>query len=508
MNMGEALARNAQRFPEKPALVDERKRLTHLDFHLRTNRLANYLLKQGVSRGDRVALSCGNRTEHLEAIFALAKIGVVAVPFDYSWKIHEYESMIKFFDPSAFIVEEREETQKVRDLIADRLKPNRLLAIAANRTQREIAYEEAIVASAPDDPGVEVDGRDTFLIMITSGTTGFPKGCVIDHETYALRSLNNAISRGVDNRERGLLALPLHFNAGRGSAMSILYLGGTVFLLDKFNEEKFLKIVEQEQITYTILVPALCQRLLRHPALKLVDKSSLTCVGITGGHLTPDIAAGVMENLCHQVYEAYASTDCGQITMITPEDRARHGDSAGQPIWAVLLRITDDSGREVPTGEQGEICLRSPMAIQGYYRNAGATEEFFTGGWCHTGDIGFLDSEGYLHVSGRKKNMIKSGGISIFPEEIEEVLSAYPGLVEAAVISYRHPDWGEAVKALVVAKKDATIEPDSVIRYCKEHLASYKAPKSVEVVSSLPRTALGKIDRGKLELTKEEIGKR
>ena len=146
--------------------------------------------------------------------------------------------------------------------------------------------------------------------------------------------------------------------------MSILYLGGTVFLLEKFNEEKFLKIVEQEQITYTILVPALCQRLLRHPALKLVNKSSLTCVGITGGHLTPDIAAGVMENLCQQVYEAYASTDCGQITMITPEDRVRHGDSAGQPIWAVLLRIMDDSGREVPTGEQGEICCAAPWRFK------------------------------------------------------------------------------------------------------------------------------------------------
>ena len=215
-----------------------------------------------------------------------------------------------------------------------------------------------------------------------------------------------------------------------------------------------------------------------------------------------------MEQLSPHIYEAYASTDCGQIAILKPEDRAHHGDSVGQTIWAVFLKIMDDDCRELPAGEQGEICLRSPMAIQGYYRNPGATEEFFTGGWCHTGDIGFLDSEGYLHVSGRKKNMIKSGGISIFPEEIEEVLAAYPGLAEAAVISYRHPDWGEAVKALVVAKKDATLEPESVIRFCKDHLASYKAPKFVEVVSALPRTALGKIDRGKLELAKKEVGER
>jgi acyl-CoA synthetase (AMP-forming)/AMP-acid ligase II len=329
MNMAEALARNAQRFPTKPALIDERQTLTHLDFHLRTNRLANYLLKQGLSRGDRVALSCGNRVEHLETIFALAKIGVVAIPFDYSWKIHEYDAMVKFFEPSAFIVEEREETKNALELITDRLEPNHVLIIGANITKRATPYEEAIAASAPDDPGVDVDGKETFIIMITSGTTGFPKGCVINHETYALRSLNNAITRGLNRGERGLISLPLHFNAGRGSAMSILYLGGTVCLLDKFNEETFLKTVEREQITYTILVPALCQRLLRHPVLKVADKSSLTCVGITGGHLTPALAASIMENLCLHVYEAYASTDCGQITIITSEDRVGRDDSVG-----------------------------------------------------------------------------------------------------------------------------------------------------------------------------------
>jgi len=334
--------------------------------------------------------------------------------------------------------------------------------------------------------------------MITSGTTGFPKGCVIDHETYALRSLNNAISKGLNDRERGLLALPLHFNAGRGSAMSLLYLGGTLFLLDKFADDTFVDILEREQITYTILIPALCQRLLHHPKLASLDKSSLSYVGITGGHLTPTLAQAITEKLSPHVYEAYASTDCGQIAILKPADRAAHSDTVGQTIWAVLIKILDDDCQEVPAGELGEICLRSPMAIQGYYRNPEATEEFFRGGWCHTGDIGFLDNEGYMHVTGRKKNMIKSGGISIYPEEIEEVLSVYPGLADVAVIACRHPEWGESVKALVVPKAGTTLDPDGIIRFCKERLANYKAPKSVEVVASLPRTALGKIDRGKL----------
>ena len=508
MNMAKALARNAQRFPEKPAIVDERRKLSHRDFHLRSNRLGNYLLRQGVSKGDRVALSCGNRAEHLEFIFALAKIGAVSVPFDYGWSIQEYNAMIKFFEPSAFLIEERRETRNVWELVQDRLDAKRILAIDAGTVTKATPYEEAIASSPPEDPAMDIDGKDPFIVMITSGTTGFPKGCVIDHETYALRSLNNAISKGLNDRERGLLALPLHFNAGRGSAMSLLYLGGTLFLLDKFHEDSFIDILEREQITYTILVPALCQRLLRHPKLERIDKSSLTYVGITGGHLTPMLAQAIMEKLSPHVYEAYASTDCGQIAILKPEDRATHSDTVGQTIWAVLIKILDDDGREVPAGELGEICLRSPMAIQRYYRNPEATEEFFRGGWCHTGDIGFLDSEGYMHVTGRKKNMIKSGGISIYPEEIEEVLSAYPGLADVAVISCRHPEWGESVKALVVPKANATIEPEGVIRFCKERLANYKAPKSVEVVSDLPRTALGKIDRGKLELFKTESAER
>lgn len=496
--MAEALARNAQRFPDKLAIVDERRRLSHRELHDRSNRLANYLLRRGVAKGDRVALSCGNRAEHLEAIFALAKIGAISVPFDYSWSAQETEAMLAFFEPSAFLSEDRHETKSVWDLALARLAPQRVIAIAPAESTRATPYENAIAASSAEEPAVTIDGKDPFIVMITSGTTGFPKGCVIDHETYALRSLNNAISKGLNDRERGLLTLPLHFNAGRGSAMSLLYLGGTLYLLDRFNDDAFVDILERERITYTILVPALCERLLRHSRIERIDKAALSYVGITGGHLTPQLAKETMDKLSPHVYEAYASTDCGQIAILKPEDRARHSDTVGQTIWAVLIKILDDDCREVPVGEAGEICLRSPMAIQGYYRNPEATEEFFRGGWCHTGDIGFLDSQAYMHVTGRKKNMIKSGGISIFPEEIEEVLSAYPGVADVAVVSCRHPEWGESVRALVVAKAGAVIEQESVIRFCKERLASYKAPKSVEIVASLPRTALGKIDRGKL----------
>ena len=431
-------------------------------------------------------------------LFGLAKIGAIAVPFDYNWSAQECAAMVKFFEPSAFVLEGRKETQGLFALAREHMGANKLLAIEGPSTDGITPYEQALASAPADDPEVAVDGKDLFLVMITSGTTGFPKGCQINHETYALRSINNAITKGLSDDERALITLPLHFNAGRGSMMGMLYLGGTVFIQEKFDEEKFLSTLEEEQITYTILVPTLCHRLLRYPNLDKFAKSTLRYLGITGGHLSREVANKVMERICPHLYEAYASTDCGQITIIGPEDRDSAAESVGKPIWCVLLKIAGEDQQELPRGEEGEICVRTPLAIQGYYNNPQATDEFFSSGWCQTGDIGFFDDEGYLTVSGRKKNMIKTGGISVFPEEIEDVLRKHPQVADVAVIGYRSTEWGEAVKAFVVLNTQAGCDADSLIAFCKASLASYKAPKIIEFIASLPRTGLGKIDLGKL----------
>ena len=504
MNIGESLPRNAQHFPNKRAIVDAQRALTYRELHERTNRLANYLLAQGIRKGDLVGLSCGSRAEHFEALFAIAKIGAVAVPFDFNWSAQECEAMMRFFAPQAFLLETRRETQALSKIARDHVPSNTLLVIDSSSSVHAepieaSLFESAINQSEPSDPDVEVQGIDVFLLMITSGTTGFPKACSINHETYSLRCMNYGLTKGMHPDERALMALPVHFNAGRGSVMSILYLGGTIFIQEKFDATLFLETIERERITYTMLVPILCERLLRHERLDEYRKSSLRYLGITGGHLSKDLARETRMRLCQHVSEAYASTDCGQITTISGDDWDSHGDTVGKPIWCVLVRITDDNGREVPIGTEGEVCVRTPLAIQGYYQNLQATEEFLHGGWCHTGDVGFLDNEGYLHISGRKKNMIKSGGISVFPEEIEDTLRKHPAVADAAVIGFKSQEWGEAVKAFVVLNPGANSSAEALIQFCKESLAPYKAPKIVEFVSILPRTGLGKIDRGKLE---------
>lgn len=504
MNIGDALPRNAQRFPKKLAIVDSHRSLTFLDLHLRTNRLADYFLKRGIGKGDLVALSCGSRAEHFETIFALAKIGAVPVPFDYHWSPQECEAMVNFFAPGAFVLEGRKETRELANLVRGRAAPEKWLDIEGSEAIGGTPFERAVAAGIPEDPDVEVDSKDTFIVMITSGTTGFPKACTVNHEAYTLRSVNFAVTRGTGSSERALMVLPVHFNAGRNSVIGLLYMGATVFIHERFDELTFLQTVQREKITYTILVPTLCERLLRYEKLDQFDTSSLNYLSITGGHLSAESARSFGERVCPRFYEAYASTDCGQVTVLSPEDRITHGESVGKPVWCVRVKIADDDGRELPLGEQGEICLRTPTAIQGYYRNPQATQEFLRKGWCHTGDIGFLDEQGYLTISGRKKNMVKSGGISVFPEEIEGALRRHSDVLDVAVMGFKSAEWGEAVKAFVVLKEGARCEPESLIKFCKESLAPYKAPKVVEFLSSLPRTGLGKIDRGKLEMMSRE----
>lgn len=496
MNIAESLPRNAQHFPDKHAIVDAYRSVTYRELHERTNRLANYLLAHGVAKGNLVGLSVGSRAEHFEALFAIAKIGAVAIPFDFNWSAQECEAMLRFFAPKAFFVEARGETQALSGHARGAIAPANLIEIA---NTAECSFESAIRQSPSQDPDGEIAGPEPFLLMITSGTTGFPKACSINHETYSLRCLNYNIAKGMNHNERALMALPVHFNAGRGSVMAILYLGGTIIIQEKFDAARFLQTIEQQQITYTMLVPLLCERLLRSEHLPKFRTTSLRFLGITGGHLSRELAREARQRLSPGIFEAYASTDCGQITSVDAEDWEQHGDTVGKPIWCVLTRIIDDDGNQVPQGESGEICVRTPLAIQGYYRNPPATEEFLAGGWCHTGDIGFLDSEGYLHIAGRKKNMIKSGGVSVFPDEIEDTLRRHPAVADAAVVGFKSPEWGEAVKAFIVLSGHTQCNAETLIQYCKQSLAAYKAPKAIEFLAALPRTGLGKIDRGQLQ---------
>jgi acyl-CoA synthetase (AMP-forming)/AMP-acid ligase II len=272
-----------------------------------------------------------------------------------------------------------------------------------------------------------------------------------------------------------------------------------VILHERFNAEHVLRTIEREKVTYIGAVPTMCERMLQVLESHPYDTSSLRCLAITGGKVHLAVLDGLRQRVTPNVYRTYASTDSGQMAISKPADMNSKPNAAGRPVWCVELRIVDDDGKPLSVKEVGEILCRSPLATHGYYMNPEATNASFRDGWFYTGDLGYFDEEGYLFVAGRKKDMVKSGGISVYPLEIESVLYSHPDVLEAAVIGVPDPDWGEAVKAVIVLKTGSAAQPEELVLFCKQRLAPYKVPKSINIVPSLPHTEIGKVNKAKVK---------
>jgi acyl-CoA synthetase (AMP-forming)/AMP-acid ligase II len=492
MLMGDGLRRNAWKFPLKIAAKDRFRAINYADLNGRVNQLAHGLLSIGVKRGDAVALSVGNRIEHLEIIFATAKIGALAIPLDVKWKALELASVVAALEPRFIILQEDcvEEFAKAKEL-------KELLSINALSLSGDFSYSGLLNGKSGDEPDVHVDEDDPFVVMLTSGTTGFPKGCLATQRTFVFHCINNAIEKGLGAHDKAILSSPIYFNAGRSFTLGIIYFGGTMILHERFDAEAVLKTIEQEKVTYVGAVPVMCERMLHVLESKKYDTSSLRCLAITGGKVHPAVLEALKQNLTPNIYRTYASTDSGQMAISKPGDMGEKSNAA-RPVWCVDLRIVDDDGKPVKVGDVGEIICQSPLATHGYYKNPEATNASFRDGWFYTGDLGYFDEEGYLFVSGRKKDMVKSGGISIYPLEIESVIYSHPDILEAAVIGVPDSQWGEALKAVIVLKPAVRLSAEALQQFCKERLAAYKVPKSVEFRDSLPHTEVGKVNKIKL----------
>ena len=491
--IGDGLRRNAFKFPVKLAAKDRFRQITYGELNSRVNQLAHGLLSLGVRKGDGVAVLVGNRIEHLEIVFATAKIGALAIPLDTKWHALELASVISALQPTFLILQEDrgQELDKAKEL--KDLNFLKTISLSSDRT-----YSGLLNDKSTAEPPVQVNEDDPFIVMLTSGTTGFPKGCLATHRTFVFHCINNAIEKGLGVHDTALLSSPIYFNAGRSFTLGITYFGGTMILHEHFDAVAVLKTIQQEKVTYIGAVPTMCERMLHVVESEKYNTSSLRCLAITGGKVHPSVLEGLRKHITPNIYRTYASTDSGQMAISKPADMDTKPNAAGRPVWCVELRIVDDNNQPVGVNEVGEIVCQSPLATHGYYKNPAATSASFRDGWFYTGDLGYFDEDGYLFVVGRKKDMVKSGGISIYPLEIESVLYSHPDILEAAVIGIPDPQWGEAVKAVIVLKTGAKIRGEDLIQFCKERLAGYKVPKSVDIVASLPHTEIGKVNKVKV----------
>ncbi len=504
MNLGDGLRINSWRYPDKVAVVFEDRRLTYAELNRRANRFAHAMLGQGFTRGDKVSLLMHNNLEFIEMYNGLARIGVISVPVNFRLVEREIAYIIRNSDSKALVVG--------ADLL-DRVRLDEIPGIGRDRvfvvggTGREGfgSYEDLIEGQPDTEPEVDLNENDIFYFGYTSGTTGFPKGAMIKTrntlEVVRNAILRNAGRKGIDMTARVFLAImPLCHSNSIWATLITLWMGGrnVVFPSAKFDPEKVLQVIEREKVTTTSMVPTMISRILELPGevKGRYDISSLRSLGSSSAPLHTRTKEKALEFFANTRFsEGYGSTETGAVTTLRHRDQKRKVRSIGKPNPGIEVRLKDEQGNVITEpGRVGTLWVKTPSAFVGYYKDPEKTREAFDEeGWVTAGDMAYMDEEGFYFLADRKNDMIISGGENIYPREIEEILVQHPAVAEAAVIGVPNEQWGEEVKGIVVLRENMTATESEIIEFCKDKLAGYKRPRSIDFVDDFPRTATGKI---------------
>jgi fatty-acyl-CoA synthase len=497
---------------DREALVFRERRLRYGDLHDGAARLADALVQDGVGHGDRVAILLRNDPVWLDVFFAVAAARAVLVPVNYLLRPNEVSFILNDSGATTLVVGD-DLAATAHEALIEAPRCRRLLVVAnaggdtgpgaaALRGAHEIGAFAARGRIAWPDVGVAPD--DPNLLQYTSGTTGFPKGATHTVSTLLWNSFHQIADFRITERERYLCVPALCWAAGlHDFTLATLWMGGTVVLNPSggVTIAKLLAAIERERVTSVLLVPTLLKQLVESPYLKGHDLSSLVAV-LTGAEPVPVSVIRRFNEVLRDttLIQVYGMSEGPTVaTYLRVEDAIRKVGSCGKPVTNCELRVVDEDDRDVAPGQPGEVLTRSAATMVGYWNRPEASAETLRGGWLHTGDLGVLDEEGFLSICGRKKDMFISGGLNVYPAEIEAVLLAEAGVAECAVFGVPDERWGEVGHALVVAKPEARVDPDALRERCRAVLGSYKVPARIELsLEPLPRTASGKVQKFKL----------
>jgi acyl-CoA synthetase (AMP-forming)/AMP-acid ligase II len=492
VNIGSLLPRNARYRPDHTAIVFEDRRLTFLEFNRRVNQLANALLSRGVKKGDKVATILPNSLELLESYWAIVKIGAVIVPLSQLLRGKGLLNLLRDSDTSAVITNSCIATEL--DSIKSELK-----GIPASRyisTDDDEGYQSyrALTKAASDDEPsrVEIKDDDLFNIIYSSGTTGLPKGIVHTHYVRAMYCTMFASSFRMHPESVVIHAGSIVFNGAFVMLMPALYLGATYVLLKHFEPESFIAAVERERATHVMMVPSQIIAMLNSPAFSADKLRSLEAVCSVGAPLHREHKDRLTKTLPGCFYELYGLTE-GFITILDKNDYAAKPDSVGIPVPFSEMRIVDGLGREAAVGEVGEIVGYSPALMPGYYEQPELTAQAVVDGWLHSGDLGYVDEDGFLYLVDRKKDLIISGGVNVFPKDIEEIIVQHPAVREVAVFGVPSEKWGETPLAAVILQRPGEVTEAELCDWINERVdAKHQRVLAVVFMQDFPRSTAGK----------------
>jgi long-chain acyl-CoA synthetase len=488
MNIAQHVERAAKLFPERPAIIFEHTQLRYDDLNARANRLANALSAKGVQRGDRVALYLPNIPEFAVCYLAVLKAGAVAVSINALFKSEEIMYIVN--DSAAVVL------FTVADLLPNVPRADcpslGHIVVCAGDAQGHAALDDWLSKGASDGRAADMSVDEPAVLLYTSGTTGFPKGATLTHGNVVSNMYATAHHAGYKPDDRMALFLPLFHVFGQNFIMNATFTAcATLVLHRRFVPDQVLSSIQRDRITMFFGVPTIYINLLNMD-LAPADLGSVRYEFSAAATMPQEISRRWSERFGRPVYEGYGLTECSPFACYNHDFRHKFG-SVGTAVENFELKILDENDTELPLGEWGEICIKGPGVMKGYWGKPEDTARALRGGWLHSGDIGTMDDEGYVFIVDRVKDMINAAGFKIWPAEVEQVLYRHPAVQELAVYGVADPVKGEAVKAAIVLKRGATATSDEIIAFCRERLAVYKAPAAVDFVQELPKSATGKI---------------
>ena len=497
MNLSNWIDRQADFVPEKCALRFAGEDLSYAGLAQKVNRLSDVLAKQlDVNRGDRVAYLGFNSPDIIVLLFACARLGAVLLPLNWRLAQPEHVYMLNQADPRALFVQPEfiEHVEEIRPDIGS------VSLIAYGKTRDGWLSYDALISqgSTTYRPDIDPHSDDPVLLCYTSGTTGKPKGALLSNNALAWNAVNATHMHDLTSEDVVLTILPMFHVGGLDiQTLPALHAGATVVIHERFETETFFEALEQDDITLTLLVPTIMHSLLSDPRWQTADLSRLRMISI-GSTIVADTLVREVGARGVPLVQVYGSTETAPIAAYMPvrETSARPA-STGKAAMHCDIRLVDEDGHDVAVGEKGEILVRGPNVMTEYWMDPEATRAAFTDGWFHTEDIAHCDSDGFLYVDGRTKDMIISGGENVYPAAVENVLGECEGVLEVAVVGRPDDYWGEIVVAVVVANP-AEQDAKKILSFCEGRIAHFETPREVIFVDRLPRNAMGKVEKEEL----------
>jgi long-chain acyl-CoA synthetase len=499
----DVIHRNALLHPDEEAFVCGHQRMTFSQFNARVNRLIRSLQQSGAGKGEVIGILSWNCLEYTDFYGAAMKGGLIASPFSPRLHPEELEYLINYSDAKTLFV--GPELLETIDRLRSRLSEVERYISLEGSWPGMISYQELIDGSESGEPDVTVGKDDPLIILYTSGTTGLPRGALYTHAQKLDNTRIKALEMGTKLGDKHLMVLPFFHIGGDSHVWPFFLVGGCNVILPNrsFDPVAVLQAIQEEKVTDMQIVPTQLNALLSHQDLGAYDLSTLSRIYYAASPMPVELLRRGLEVLGPIFAQGYGQTESGpQIATLPKEahqvlekplEEQKVLNSCGQPSLGVHVRVVDENNNDVGPGTVGEIIAQSDSIMVGYWKKPKESRETIVDGWLHTGDLAFYDEKGFIYIVDRKKDMIVSGGENVYSREVEDVLYKHPAVAEAAVIGVPDPIWVERVHAVIALKADTTATEKEIIAFCKEHIASYKVPKSVEFVASLPKNPQGKI---------------